>query len=334
MDNNTITIQDVADALGISKTTVSRAISGKGRIGEATRKRVLKYIEEHNYRPSPLAKGLAQSRTYNIGWVIPGDSESKSLPFFQRCMSGVLDVAAAADYDLLISMIYEGNISHLKRVVDNRKLDGLILARTMTEDECIRYLSGTGLPFVVIGSTDEEGVVQVDNDHVKACAELTSILLMKGVGKLALIGCGDGMVVTKSREEGFRKAFELQNKKVDEDLVFITGSEILDIEVAVEDALIKGAECIVCMDDFICSTALAKFKRDGVKVPEDVMIASFYNSPLLENNQPAITTLRYDPRGLGIMACQNLFKCIDGECVPEKSMLGYEVLLKESTQIL
>jgi len=231
MDNNTITIQDVADALGISKTTVSRAISGKGRIGEATRKRVLKYIEEHNYRPSPLAKGLAQSRTYNIGWVIPGDSESKSLPFFQMCMSGVLDVAAAADYDLLISMIYEGNISHLKRVVDNRKLDGLILARTMTEDECIRYLSGTGLPFVVIGSTDEKGVVQVDNDHVKAWAELTSILLMKGVGKLALIGCGDGMVVTKSREEGFRKAFELQNKKVDEDLVFITGSEILDIEV-------------------------------------------------------------------------------------------------------
>ncbi|MBQ3786923.1 MAG: LacI family DNA-binding transcriptional regulator [Lachnospiraceae bacterium] len=334
MDNNTITIQDVADALGISKTTVSRAISGKGRIGEATRKRVLKYIEEHNYRPSSLAKGLAQSRTYNIGWVIPGDSGLKSLPFFQRCMSGVLDVAAAADYDLLISMIYEGNISHLKRVVDNRKLDGLILARTMTDDECIRYLSGTGLPFVVIGSTDEKGVIQVDNDHVKACAELTSILLMKGVDKLALIGCGDGMVVTKSREEGFRRAFELQNKKVDEDLVFITGSEVLDIEVAVEDALIKGAECIVCMDDFICSTALAKFKRDGVKVPEDVMIASFYNSPLLENNQPAITTLRYDPRGLGITACQNLFKCIDGGDVSEKSMLGYEVLLKESTQKL
>ena len=332
MENNTITIQDVADALGISKTTVSRAISGKGRIGEATRARVLEFIEENNYRPSPLAKGLAQSRTYNIGWVIPGDSGSGSLPFFQRCMSGVLDVAAARDYDLLISMIYEGNISHLKRVVDNRKLDGLVLARTMVEDECIRYLKETGLPFVVIGSSPEKNVIQVDNDHVKACMELTSILLMKGCEKLALIGCADGTVVTKNREKGFRKAFSDTGKKLDEELVFITGGEVLDVEVAVEDALIKGAECIVCMDDFVCTTALAKFKRDGVKIPDDIWVASFYNSPVLENNQPAITTLSYDPRGLGITACQNLLKVIDKEEIPLKTMLGYQVLLKESTR--
>ena len=62
-----MTISDVAEALNISKTTVSRAISGKGRIGAETRRRVLEYIEEHNYKPSVIAKGLAQSKSYNIG---------------------------------------------------------------------------------------------------------------------------------------------------------------------------------------------------------------------------------------------------------------------------
>ena len=71
--SNNITISDVAEALGVSKTTVSRAISGKGRIGAATRKRVLEYIQEHDYKPNVIARGLAQSKTFNICVVMPGD---------------------------------------------------------------------------------------------------------------------------------------------------------------------------------------------------------------------------------------------------------------------
>lgn len=72
--NGGYTIADIARELGVSKTTVSRAISGKGRIGSGTRDRVLSFIEKNNYRPNPLAKGLANSRTYNICWAMPGDS--------------------------------------------------------------------------------------------------------------------------------------------------------------------------------------------------------------------------------------------------------------------
>lgn len=68
-----ITISDVAEALQVSKTTVSRAISGKGRIGEATRQKVLEYIEANDYKPNVIAKGLAQQKTYNIALAIPGD---------------------------------------------------------------------------------------------------------------------------------------------------------------------------------------------------------------------------------------------------------------------
>lgn len=68
-----LTISDVAEALGVSKTTVSRAISGKGRIGAETKERVLAFIQEHNYKPNVLAKGLAKLKTYNIGIMLPED---------------------------------------------------------------------------------------------------------------------------------------------------------------------------------------------------------------------------------------------------------------------
>ncbi len=89
---NKMTIDDIARALGISKTTVSRAISGKGRVGDDTRARVMDYIKEHNYRPNMTARGLAQQKTFNIGVVWPDDYNAVDLPFFQRCMIGMSEM--------------------------------------------------------------------------------------------------------------------------------------------------------------------------------------------------------------------------------------------------
>ena len=86
MSDKNITISDVAEALGVSKTTVSRAISGKGRIGEETRQKVLSYIEEHDYKPNVIAKSLAQSKTFNICVVMPGDYALVDLPFFHEAI--------------------------------------------------------------------------------------------------------------------------------------------------------------------------------------------------------------------------------------------------------
>lgn len=87
-EQNKITIDDVAGALGVSKTTVSRAISGKGRISEGTRQRVLEYIKKYHYRPNVVAKGLANSKTYNIGWVIPGGVRRNGFAFFSKVYDG------------------------------------------------------------------------------------------------------------------------------------------------------------------------------------------------------------------------------------------------------
>lgn len=135
-----ITIADVAEALGVSKTTVSRAISGKGRIGRETRERVLAYIEEHDYKPNVIAKGLAQSKTYNICVVMPGEYDVVDLTFFQECLFGIQEIAGSMEYDILLSICRKNDISSLERIIANHKVDGVILMRTFVEDEQIDFL--------------------------------------------------------------------------------------------------------------------------------------------------------------------------------------------------
>ena len=110
-EKKNITIADVAEALGVSKTTVSRAISGKGRIGQETRDRVLKYIEEHDYKPNVIAKGLAQSKTYNLCVVMPGEYDVVDLTFFQECLFGIQEIAGIMEYDILLSICKNNDIS-------------------------------------------------------------------------------------------------------------------------------------------------------------------------------------------------------------------------------
>ena len=236
-EQSKITIGDVAEALGVSKTTVSRAISGKGRIGEETRQRVLKYIKENHYQPNVVAKGLAKSKTYNIGWVMPGDSSVTDLPFFQRCMMGISEVAAAKDYDILISMVFDHDISQLKRAVKNRKVDGIILGRTLVDDERVEYLKDSGMPFVVIGSSLDDQVIQIDNDHINACRELTSILLLKGVKKIALIGGDSNHVVNQTRRKGFEMGLKEQGIDKNASWIYMDSDTDSMVERVVDECL-------------------------------------------------------------------------------------------------
>lgn len=323
-----ITIIDVADALGISKTTVSRAISGKGRIGEKTRQRVLEYIKENDYKPSPLAKGLAESKTYNICFAIPDDPTATDAPFFLRCTMGIAKEAALKEYDILYVLLHHRDISQLQRVVENRKVDGVILGRTLLKDAGVTFLKESGIPFVVIGSTQAKDVVQIDNDHVKACQELISAITKKGVKRIALLGGDMSHVVNRTRKKGFDKGVKgLASGDV---LYYTDCEETEEISAAVGDALEKNVECLVCMDDRICYDVLMKLRDEKISIPEQIKIASFYDSPIISNQETVITSIQYDPRELGVAACRTLFQMIDGEEVQEKSLLGYQLKMTDS----
>ena len=330
--NSRITIQDIADDLGISKTTVSRAISGKGRISQETREKVLEYIAEYDYHPSPLAKGLANQKTYNIAWVMPGNSSWTDLPFFQSCMTGIVEVASSEDYDVIITVVYEKDISALQRIIQNRKVDGVVLGRTLIDDDNVRFLTQSQIPFVVIGSTDEPGVVQIDNDHVSACKEITDILIMKGARRLMLIGGAESHIVNRDRKKGYEAAIKEMAHLDISSRIAMNANDVPTVNRLVEEALRDKVECIICTDDRICTQVLEKLHHDGIEVPGQIKVASFYDSEILDNNQPTVTTLKYDPKELGKEACRQLMKLLQGKDATPKTYLNYEVLLRGSTK--
>lgn len=326
-----ITIGDIAKDLGLSKTTISRAISGKGRIGADTVQKVQDYIREHNYKPNVIAKGLAESKTYNIGVILPADANIIEIPFFQSCLMGICEVAASLDYDVVVTTVTEDDITYLKRIIDNRKVDGVILTRSLVNDYPARYLKKTDMPFVLIGSNEDDSIIQIDSNHTAGCCELTSILLKSGCEHLALVAGNQNHMVNRNRYEGFLKAHQELGIPVDESVVFLNMNNKLLINKAISQIMEKGVDCIVCSDDFICSRVLAKLEEDNIKVPDRVKIASFYNSAQLESHNPPITALSINVKELGITAGKHLIRMISGVDVAHKSLINYEIVLKRST---
>lgn len=327
-----ITIADVADSLGISKTTVSRAISGKGRISESTRQKVLSFIEEHNYKPNVIAKGLAQSRTYNICVVMPESFSLVDMPFFKDTITGIQEVAELAEYDILLCISQKNNLSNLDRIISNGKVDGVILLRTFTTDPQIELLQEKGIPFVTTGSSDYKGVKQVDFNHEAASFEMTALLLDKGLRRIALLGGDRQIMANQNRYAGFARAFRERGLAVMERLVYTGLHSSGQVHQAVGSALAAGADCLLCMDDAICSMALQKLHDLGIEIPEDVKIASFHSSSMLQYNNVSITTLHFDSKEMGMTACRSLFDLIEGMEIEDRQLLPYELLLRRSTK--
>lgn len=212
-NDKVVDIGTIAAALGVSKTTVSRAISGNGRVGAATRQRVQDYVKEHNYTPSVMARGLAMRCSYNISLVISKQFSDFEMPFLRKTMRSVYQAAEDCDYDVLLTLVGENETRPVERLLDNRKIDGLILTRTLERDPLIPLLKSRKLPFVAIGRPEDPTVMSVDHDQVGGCRELTSLLLMKGMKRIALLGGTMLYTVNMSRLEGFKQAYDMMDQK-------------------------------------------------------------------------------------------------------------------------
>lgn len=326
------TIEDVATELGISKTTVSRAISGKGRISVATRERVLEFIKEHDYRPSVLAKGLAMNKTYNLAVVFPLDYRNTELYFFQECLDGCTEVAFENNYDILVTIMGQKDLRHIQRLVTDRKVDGMILTRSTNDSQAQDFLKSKKVPFVLIGHSEDPDVVWVDNNNRGASREMTDILLMKGLRSLALIGGNLSYTVTQSRYRGFIDAYEKRGMEVDDSLVFMGADCYEEILKAVESALKLGAEGIVCMDDYIAYMVISCLREMKIPVPEKIKVASFYDSTRMESCMPPVTSIRFDTKVLVRNACRKLLEMLGEDVLGEQAPLAYQLVLRKSTQ--
>lgn len=328
-----ISISELAQRLDTSITTVSRALSGKGRVSEKTRNRILNYIEENNYIPNIHRQKNIEERTRTICVTLPGEEDFAEMPYFQKILLSIYDYLQARDYQVIIIKIKADEIAPLKKIIARNKVDGVILTRTIEDGMAIKYLQKERVPFVVIGSYDDENVYQVDVEQENACKELTSILIRMGMRKIALFCADMKHVVTQNRYHGFVKAFQENNLSVDTSLIFDEVGYQVVADKVIEDMLKEQVECIVCMDDNICLNVLNKLRRENVSIPEDMKVASFYNSRLLSNYYPPITCLDFDIKELGMTAAKMLLDLLDGKRTSKRIQLGYQVMLKNSTKM-
>ncbi|MDE7312533.1 MAG: LacI family transcriptional regulator [Eubacterium sp.] len=334
-----LTMDDAAKALGVSKTTVSRALSGKGRIGEETRQRVLEFFAQHKPHPNVPASEPEepQPHTCNISMVMPAgllsaELFSSELLFFPKALKGVSEVAAKEEYDVILTLADTNDLSELSRVIENRKADGLLWMRTLLDDRPAELLKKSGIPFVTVGMSRDPQVFQVDHDHTEACRELTSILLMKGLRKIAVVAGDMNYMVNRNRLEGFYKAYEELGFELDQSLVF-TGVDSQSLADRATDAiLMRSADCIIGADDLLASLVFKKLEYEKVLIPQDIRLAAFHDGELLKTAKPGITAIKFNAQELGRTACKVLMRRIHGEEVPQVTKLSYEVAIRESTK--
>ena len=330
-----VQLDDIAAALGISKTTVSRALSGKGRIGAETRERVIACAKEMNYvAPAPALVTAAETNgvTHNIGVVIPMDSKGTEAPFFQTCMAGITKCCAVRGYDTLMIGAEENDISHLKRVISQRKVDGIIITRTLADGSMEKMLREAEIPFVAIGRSADESAVTVDSAHTEGCCELTSYLMMNNPPERIglLLGKMD-QTVNKSRLAGFEQAFTNAGLTPNADLTVTgLGSEIL-IQRAVSELLRRGCGCIICGDDVLCMQLVTVLSSMGTAIPRDVKVASFYGNDYLDMYSPPITSLKFGAADLGMTAADQIMNMLDRGSAGHPTILGFEMLIRKST---
>ena len=184
-----VTIKDMAAELGLSITTISRALNGYSDVGEQTRERVIATAEKMGYRPNRNAQRLVMQRTHNIGWVQP-DNERKFLdPHFVEVMAGVLRGARAAQYDVVMtSAASGGELATYDRYVKDRSVDGFIIDLPADDDPRITYLLEAGRPFVVHGREERaDQYAWVDVDNYDCFYRLFRLLVANGHKRLAFI---------------------------------------------------------------------------------------------------------------------------------------------------
>lgn len=327
-----LTIDDIARELGYSKTTISRAISGKGRISDATRNKIKSYIQERNYRPSAAAKALAENKTYNLAFVTPKSFITLDLPYVRQSMGAAAEEAFTKNYTLLLCLSTDDSPTLLNRILEYRKVDGVILSRTVENDKLVDILLENNMPFATIGTLPPalKGVaaVEADHDQIVGCRAFSADFLRSGSGKIALLGNDINYIVNQSRVTGFREA--LRDIGLNEsDAVIRTGIDN-DTTCAqtVDQLLLQGVTRFLAMDDEICMRIWEHLNRRRLQIPKDVQLASLCDSEKLAMHK--ISALHFDAAELGRAACRELLAYINGKKYNPTPRLGYKIEMRDS----
>lgn len=324
-----MTLDEMARQLGVSKSTVSRALSGKGRIGEETRQRIRNFAGKQE--KGQVITEVKAGGTHNLGVVFPADVYINGNPYFQECMLGICEAASLLDYNVLLAKGTAQDISEIQKLVEQEKVDGMILTRSLEDDRALRYLTERNFPVGLTGLCHFENVIQVDTDNEGASESLTSLLIGKGFRKFALMVEDLSYHVNRSRHDGFCRAIYNNGLSREKQAIF-TGQINMDLMDTVIDNLVaKKVECIVCGDDVVCARIMSRMQAEGYRIPKDIAIASLYNSPTLDCFLPPVTAVDVPARLVGNVIGKQMIQFLQGKEFQPKTIIDYEILMRKST---
>lgn len=211
-------LKQLAESLGLSQTTVSRALNGYPEVREATRARVLAAARAANYAPNSRARRLATGRAMTVGHVIPLSGREELVnPIFADFLAGAGDVYARHGYDMLLSMVPSGETEKTYRqMAANGSVDGVMVQAPRLEDERIALLDELGLPYLVHGRTrDHSGYSWLDIANARAFRHATDFLLDLGHRRIALLNGPEALDFADRRRRGYVEALEARGLGAD-----------------------------------------------------------------------------------------------------------------------
>lgn len=335
-----ITIKDIAKALGLSTSTVSRALRGSHEISSDTKKLVIEYAEQFNYRPNPIALSLKERRSRSIGVVVCEIANN----FFSQAINGIESIAYNRGYHVIISQSHESydrevvNVEHLA----SRSVDGLLVSLSTETDhiEHFKVLHDKGFPIVFFDRiTDEIETHKVVVDNFKGAYNVTKHLIDAGYTKIAHLTNAAHLSISKERLNGYKAALLDNNIPVNEAYIKYCdhgGMIYKELEDAVKSLvnLKDKPDAIFSTGDRLSVSCLTALKAIGLKVPDDMALAGFSNSPLVELLNPSLTAVKQPAFEMGQTATELLINIIESKKAVtefEKVVLQTELIVRDSS---
>lgn len=331
-----VRIKDIAERLGLSLMTVSRALRNSTDVAPATRARVQQIAREMGYVLDVTARGLRTGNTSLIGAVIPSLAD----PFFARFAAGLEETLAEQGYELILiqSLNQPGREETALRKLVSRRVDGVViwpaprLAVTIGDPyTALRLPAGRVLlagpsPFATAGYP------VVAAYEARGAREAVAHLCALGHFRIACLRGPVMSPLARERFEGFVQGMREAGRPVDDELVFNAGWTFEEGQAALVQMLHEGRDptAIVAVNDLVALGAMAALKHQGRRVPEDVSVVGHGNLPVAVHSPIPLTTVRVPKHALGVNTAVQMIRLLHGETVTPPR-LPTELVVRHST---
>jgi len=313
----TITIKDIARALNLSTSTVSRALRNSYEINTETKKLVMEYAEKMNYRPNPIALSLRDSKSKSIGVIIPEIANN----FFSQLINGIESIAYNLGYHVVIFQShesYEREVANTNYLV-SRKVDGLLvsLSSLTTNLHHFEELMEKGLPIVFFDRVPNEiETHKVVADNFLGSYEATEHLIRTGRKRIAHITSPIYLSITTERLAGYKKALEDYGIPFDESYIKYChhgGKLASENEKAMQELLdmAEPPDAIFPASDRLTTGCLAVLLKNKISIPDEMAIVGFTNIGVAELLNPPLTAVVQPAMEMGQQAVELLIRLIE-----------------------